>query len=195
MDSIYLLIAEILRPVIALLVKCIFHGIILVVMGPIWFVQFLFRTMNKGLGKQDRLRVTRFHQNNSHQAPKWKECRECVDFIGLVKSARAIAGSVAGEARDAEMCRFHSENSHQEPSWSGCRECLDYMEESRSTLRLALIQKTGEGIADAVMTPFHKQSSHREPSWTDCRTCIEYIKQIEVGPLDRIIPPSSPSED
>lgn len=188
-------IVELLRPVVALLVKGIFHGGILLVIGPIWFVQFLYRKIfHKGLGEQDRLRVTRFHENNSHQAPKWKECRECVEFMGLVKSvgdARLRATNEAMDAQKAEMSGFHKQDSHEEPSWSACRECLDYIEQSRSTLSRALSRKIAEGIAEAVMTPFHKQSSHREVSWIDCRTCIEYIEQIEVGPLDRIIPPRS----
>ena len=193
MDAIILGIAELLRPVIALLVKGIIHGIILSVMGPIWFVQFLYREIfHKGLGEQDRLRVTRFHENSSHQAPKWKECRECVEFMGLLKSVGDVRLRATNEAMDAqksEMSCFHKQDSHEEPSWSDCRECIEYIEQSRSTLSIAFSRKVAEGTAEAVMTPFHKQSSHREVSWINCRTCIEYIEQIEVGPLDRIIPP------
>ena len=50
LDSIYLGIAELLRPVIALLVKGIFHGFILLVMGPMWFVQFLIPHNEQGIG-------------------------------------------------------------------------------------------------------------------------------------------------
>ena len=185
MEMIAHVIAELLRPVIALSV----NGIVWLLSAPIKFVGFLLHKVNNGLSIKDALRVSRFHENNSHQERKWKTCPECVEFIGLVKSARAIADSVADDAMDVEMSRLHKQNSHQVASWGGCRECRDYVEQSSAALRPALIQTTSEGIAEAVMSRFHMQSIHRELSWTDCRECVDYIEQMGVGPLDRIIPP------
>ena len=157
-------LAELLRPVIALLVKGLFAGVVLLLTAPVVILRFLHKKMNEGLGGQDRLRVSRFLDNKGHREPRWKKCRECVEFVGLVKSARAISKSVAGEVMDVEMFRRHRVNDHKEPAWADCRECLEYMEQSGATLRQALIQLTAEGIAEAVMCPFHTESSHQEPS-------------------------------
>ena len=116
MEGIVVGIAELSRPVIALLVKGVFQGVVLLLSAPRVLAGSLFRKPNKELGKQDALRVSRLHESNGHQEREWHKCPECVEFIGLVKSARAIADSVSSEATDAEMSRFHKQSSHREPS-------------------------------------------------------------------------------
>ena len=181
MEIIFSAIAELFRPLIALLVEGIFRG-----------VGFLLPRMNEGLDKQDRLIVSRYHENNSHQEPKWEECCECVEFIGLVKSAEAIADSVADEAMYDAWAQYHKRKSHPELTWSDCRDCRDSLEERlgsleqwKSSLPISFILTTAED----VMSRFHMESSHQEQSWSDCLKCVEYNEWIEIEPSLRISPP------
>ena len=195
MGSIEIAIAEILRPVVALLVKGMYHAVVLLVFGPLWLLQAMYRQLfYKGLGKQDRLRTARFHDTNSHQASKWTQCGQCASFISLAKSVGDARRTVTDETMKAQksaMSRFHKQQRHQGPSWSDCGECVKYLEQSTSELRLAISRTIAEGIAEAVMPQYHTQSSHRQESWTDCRACVKLIEQMDVGPLDALVPSRS----
>ena len=83
----------------------------------------------KEVDKRDRVRVARFHEQNSHQEPSWTNCHECMEYIEELNSLRAIAQRAGEEAVDDVMTEFHEQNSHRGRSWTDCRQCMEYMEQ------------------------------------------------------------------